>query len=204
MSRYPKPSYGVMSYTFQKYMEFAACFEEEFERTEFNKLKELNDIQEQFELYLCECLTKELERIGLQQSCGLFTETERWLGYPQGGVPKKKNLSQVTVEELDIWIFLFLSNMTNSFIKFIKYPYEDSFELTEDEETIEEMKKYINMFHRYHDGIRDDHTDCISKLTLTRIYEEYFQTIYFGTKHIYIKQKLKEQCEMYYSDNGLK
>lgn len=204
MSRYPKPSYGLMSYTFQKYMEFAPSFEEEFERTEFNKLKELNDIQEQFELYLCDSLTKELERIGIHQSCGLFTETERWMGYPQGGVPKKKNLSQVTAEELDIWIFLFLSNMTNCFIKFIKYAYEESFELTEDEEVVEEMKKYINMFHQYHDRIRDNHTDCISKLTLTRIYEEYFQTVYFGTKHIYIKQKLKEQCEIYYLDNGLK
>ena len=195
MSTISESSYGIMLITVQKYMHFAPVFEKELYKTKFN-FKKLNDIQEQFELYLFECLEKELIRIGQHENCRLFIETERWFGFPYS-VPEK-NLSEISPEELDVWIFLFLSNMTNSMINCIKYPYEESFELTSNAVILEDMKKYINIFHKYEDGLIGNYTDIIGNLTINRIYEEYFQTIFFGYKHAYIKQKLIDKCKKYY------
>ena len=36
------------------------------------------------------------------------------------------------------------------------------------------------------------------------LFDEYVKSIYFGSKHIYIKEKLKEQCKLYYDYNGIK
>ena len=181
-----------MSVIFQQYTQFASPFEEEL----FTIGLELNIIHEKFEIYLIKCLNKELERIAFNTSCSLYIGTELFLGIPE------KNLSQVTPEELDIWICLFLNNMTNSLLRFIKYPYDDTFKIPSDEEILEEMKKYTNLFHR--NSERTIYNPIESITDVNYLFDEYVKSIYFGSKHIYIKEKLKEQCKLYYDYNGIK
>jgi hypothetical protein len=158
----------------------------------FHDKAKMEQVDEQMEQFVMECLDKELERIWNKEICGYFKLTEENFELIEAD-RITKDLTDLTEYQLGRWFERF----TVVIVFLHKYPF--TIEFKEDELLIEDMKKYINIFNRIIFGYESNYTS-IRNFTTEQIYQEYFISVFLGIKYPYILQKIREHCEVIYSN----
>ena len=204
-------------------------FVEELQVIHFQHPKELMNIQEQFESYVLDCLDKELVRL-----TSLYvhhnTETDepwkscehsRWYIVNQSpfGLDKRE-LKDLDSQELTEWINSFINKLIYSNITtcdgMLKIAFSKQFEYTENEELIEDMIKYINLFKKFHGKYKFDSMNmdkmkekypndeyawnCLNRVRQQQIFCMYESCVYLGLEYSSIKKQIIERCETYYAE----
>jgi len=221
---------GNMNDTYGKLtQEQGVQFVEELRAVDFQHPKELSNIQEQFELYVLDCLDKELDRLTALY-CYHNTETdEPWksTAYSRWYIVNhvtfdldKRELKDLDREQLMEWINSFINTLIYSNITtcdgMLKYDFSKKFEYTENEEVIEDMMKYIHLFKKYHGKYKFDSMNmekmkekyphdeyawnCLNRVRQQQIFCMYESCVYLGLEYSSLKQKIIERCEIYYSE----
>jgi len=156
-------------------MEQGAQFVEKLQKLTFRHPEEMTKLQEEFELYVMNCLDKELERLSLLHfyDTHITTDSSRWsiVNAKTFGL-NHRELKDLNEEELNAWIIKFLNTLINENILIFEIPlkekadipveylgheevekykrlreeFEKPFEYIENEEVLEDMLKYIRLF----------------------------------------------------------
>jgi hypothetical protein len=132
-------------------MEQGAQFVEELQKITFRHPEEMTKLQEEFELYVMNCLDKELERLSLLHFYETHITTDSWFSQESSRWsivnPKifglnHRELKDLNEGELNAWIIKFLNTLINENILIFEIPLKEKADIPVEYLGHEEVEKY--------------------------------------------------------------